>query len=283
MSWQEPQPLLSESEQRAMSDFLMQFAAGDNAFSSQQAVQSMPVQLSPYGMPGQLPQQANPNQLAYASSASLPLQQMSMQNQGPTSIPQNKKRKSSESVQSSLVSSDPSLNQNADSVQDTASSTQRNRKSRKTGQAQSNSPSSPDDISISDEKDTGKKGKKKAKGRELLSEQEKKKNHILSEQKRRQNIRAGFDMLVELVPNLSQLQRSEAVILQKSVEYIKTLLDEKDRVKERVRSLKIMAGELPEGAPEEYSSSDEEDPSKTSTTKIRTYRRTVFNNNKRRK
>ncbi|KAI9137509.1 hypothetical protein BKA69DRAFT_1090041 [Paraphysoderma sedebokerense] len=243
----------------------------------------MPVQLSPYGMPGQLPQQANPSQLAYASSASLPLQQMSMQNQGPTSIPQNKKRKSSESVQSSLVSSDPSLNQNADSTQDTVSSAQRNRKSRKTGQAQSNSPSSPDDISISDEKDTGKKGKKKAKGRELLSEQEKKKNHILSEQKRRQNIRAGFDMLVELVPNLSQLQRSEAVILQKSVEYIKTLLDEKDSVKERVRNLKIMAGELPEGAPEEYSSSDEEDPSKTSTTKIRTYRRTVFNNNKRRK
>ncbi len=50
---------------------------------------------------------------------------------------------------------------------------------------------------------------------ELLTEAEKKANHIASEQKRRQNIRLGFDQLVEIVPTLSQCHRSEALILQK--------------------------------------------------------------------
>ncbi|CAG8544122.1 4029_t:CDS:2 [Diversispora eburnea] len=42
---------------------------------------------------------------------------------------------------------------------------------------------------------------------ELLTEAEKKANHIASEQKRRQNIRLGFDQLVEIVPTLSQCHR----------------------------------------------------------------------------
>lgn len=50
---------------------------------------------------------------------------------------------------------------------------------------------------------------------ELLTEAEKKANHIASEQKRRQNIRLGFDQLIEVVPSLSQGNRSEALILQK--------------------------------------------------------------------
>lgn len=50
---------------------------------------------------------------------------------------------------------------------------------------------------------------------ELLTEAEKKANHIASEQKRRQNIRIGFDSLVEIVPTLSECHRSEALILQK--------------------------------------------------------------------
>ncbi|KAF9419739.1 hypothetical protein BGZ76_004200, partial [Entomortierella beljakovae] len=50
---------------------------------------------------------------------------------------------------------------------------------------------------------------------ELLTDAEKKANHIASEQKRRQNIRFGFDSLVEIVPTLSECHRSEALILQK--------------------------------------------------------------------
>ncbi|KAG9292856.1 hypothetical protein G9A89_016218 [Geosiphon pyriformis] len=78
---------------------------------------------------------------------------------------------------------------------------------------------------------------------ELLTEAEKKANHIASEQKRRQNIRMGFDQLVEIVPTLSQCHRSEALILQKSVEYIQQLLIEKSDLKDRVKSLQATLGD----------------------------------------
>jgi hypothetical protein len=50
---------------------------------------------------------------------------------------------------------------------------------------------------------------------ELLTEAEKKANHIASEQKRRHNIRMGFDCLIDVVPTLNHGNRSEALILQK--------------------------------------------------------------------
>ncbi|KAF0364777.1 helix-loop-helix DNA-binding domain protein [Gigaspora margarita] len=81
---------------------------------------------------------------------------------------------------------------------------------------------------------------------ELLTEAEKKANHIASEQKRRQNIRLGFDQLVEIVPTLSQCHRSEALILQKSVEYIQQLLMQKNELKERVKSLQATLGDAPD-------------------------------------
>lgn len=65
-------------------------------------------------------------------------------------------------------------------------------------------------------KATNSKGKQ-AEADGLLTEEEKKANHIASEQKRRHNIRVGFDQLVQLVPTLNQCHRSEALILQKSV------------------------------------------------------------------
>lgn len=58
---------------------------------------------------------------------------------------------------------------------------------------------------------------------ELLTEDQKKANHIASEQKRRANIRIGFDQLVELVPNLTDCQRSESLILQKCKSKVETL------------------------------------------------------------
>ncbi|KAJ1891667.1 Transcription factor, partial [Coemansia sp. IMI 209127] len=63
---------------------------------------------------------------------------------------------------------------------------------------------------------------------ELLTENEKKANHIASEQKRRQNIRVGYDQLIQIVPTLTPSQRSEALILQKTVEYVKYLLMERE-------------------------------------------------------
>ncbi|RKP04516.1 hypothetical protein THASP1DRAFT_3270, partial [Thamnocephalis sphaerospora] len=69
---------------------------------------------------------------------------------------------------------------------------------------------------------------------ELLTEAEKKANHIASEQKRRRNIRVGFSQLTSVVPTLSQCSRSEALILQKSVEYIRQLAQQRYDLEARV-------------------------------------------------
>ncbi|KAK0730619.1 hypothetical protein B0H67DRAFT_42451 [Lasiosphaeris hirsuta] len=63
-----------------------------------------------------------------------------------------------------------------------------------------------------------------------LTEEEKKQNHIASEKKRRQAIRNGFDRLTELIPGLEGQARSEGVVLRKTVEYIKSELEERNRL-----------------------------------------------------
>ncbi|KAI8388076.1 uncharacterized protein BYT42DRAFT_558864 [Radiomyces spectabilis] len=78
---------------------------------------------------------------------------------------------------------------------------------------------------------------------ELLTEAEKKANHIASEQKRRQNIRLGFDQLIEIVPSLNQGNRSEALILQKSVDHIRHLISVKNDLKAQVRDLQTLLGD----------------------------------------
>lgn len=60
-----------------------------------------------------------------------------------------------------------------------------------------------------------------------LTEQEKKSNHIASEQKRRAAIREGFDRLTELVPGLAGQGRSEGMVLRKTVDYIQQQMQER--------------------------------------------------------
>ncbi|KAI8146147.1 hypothetical protein BJV82DRAFT_576456 [Fennellomyces sp. T-0311] len=81
---------------------------------------------------------------------------------------------------------------------------------------------------------------------ELLSDAQKKANHIASEQKRRANIRIGFDQLVDIVPTLSHCHRSESLILQKSADYIRQLVDTKNSLRERVRELQLALGDVPD-------------------------------------
>ncbi|KAK7606937.1 hypothetical protein JOL62DRAFT_489644, partial [Phyllosticta paracitricarpa] len=54
-----------------------------------------------------------------------------------------------------------------------------------------------------------------------LTEEEKKNNHIASEQKRRQAIRQGFDQLASIVPGMEGQGRSEAVVLEATVKYMR--------------------------------------------------------------
>ncbi|KAI8876543.1 hypothetical protein K501DRAFT_160622, partial [Backusella circina FSU 941] len=59
--------------------------------------------------------------------------------------------------------------------------------------------------------------------KDLLSEDEKRLNHIASEQKRRNTIRSGFKELTEIIPTLKNINNSKSTILFKAVEYIKHL------------------------------------------------------------
>ena len=54
-----------------------------------------------------------------------------------------------------------------------------------------------------------------AQEKQRLTEQEKKNNHIASEQKRRLAIREGFDRLADIVPGLEGQGRSESIVLKK--------------------------------------------------------------------
>lgn len=76
-----------------------------------------------------------------------------------------------------------------------------------------------------------------------LTEQEKKNNHIASEQKRRQAIREGFDRLTELVPGLEGQARSESVVLKKSVDFMRQSLEERKRL---VKEIEELGGSVPD-------------------------------------
>ncbi|KAI9034394.1 hypothetical protein DFJ74DRAFT_17571 [Hyaloraphidium curvatum] len=86
-------------------------------------------------------------------------------------------------------------------------------------------------------------------GRELLTEDQKRQNHIESEKKRRQNIRVGFEQLVDMVPELKAglgkglTIKSEALILQKSHEYIESLKKTRREVQGRILEFREALGE----------------------------------------
>ncbi|KAI8913027.1 hypothetical protein DFJ77DRAFT_466499 [Powellomyces hirtus] len=94
------------------------------------------------------------------------------------------------------------------------------------------------------------KDTKRRNGRELLTEQEKRTNHIVSEQKRRTLIRSGFKALADLVPGATggNLGTSKSVILHNAVGFIRhleygnrTLADQLDRLHKRYE-MKLAAG-----------------------------------------
>lgn len=63
-----------------------------------------------------------------------------------------------------------------------------------------------------------------------LSEKQKKDNHISSEKKRREAIRAGFDKLSTLVPGMEGQARSEAIVLGATVNYMQDEIARKETV-----------------------------------------------------
>lgn len=65
--------------------------------------------------------------------------------------------------------------------------------------------------------------------------------HIHAEQKRRYNIKNGFDMLQSLIPQLNQnpnAKSSKAAMLQKGADYIRQLRTERNQLKEEMDNLR---------------------------------------------
>ncbi len=63
----------------------------------------------------------------------------------------------------------------------------------------------------------------------------------MTEQKRRQAIREGFDRLTELVPGLEGQGRSEGLVLKRTVEYMREQIQERRGLVERIE---VAGGEV---------------------------------------
>ncbi|KAL7313346.1 hypothetical protein PS15m_007106 [Mucor circinelloides] len=75
--------------------------------------------------------------------------------------------------------------------------------------------------------------------RDILTDDEKRVNHIASEQKRRNTIRLGFKELTDIIPTLKNINNSKSTILFKAVEYIKHL-DKRNRgLREKISTLQV--------------------------------------------
>lgn len=84
--------------------------------------------------------------------------------------------------------------------------------------------------------------------REKLTEEQKRRNHILHEQKRRALIKDGFDDLLKLVPDIKDRGLSKSAILLKAAEWLEALTRGNKILCAQARSLDGVAGVVGEGA-----------------------------------
>lgn len=75
--------------------------------------------------------------------------------------------------------------------------------------------------------------------RDLLSDNEKRINHIASEQKRRNTIRLGFKELTDIIPTLKNINNSKSTILFKAVDYVKHLDKRNRTLLEKLSTLQV--------------------------------------------
>ncbi|KAF9430072.1 hypothetical protein BGZ94_008436 [Podila epigama] len=104
--------------------------------------------------------------------------------------------------------------------------------------------------------------------KELLTEEEKRANHIASEQKRRNTIRNGFKDMTELIPDLKDLNSSKSTILFKAVDFIKHLEQRNQILQEKASRLESRLLSQREAADPASSSSSSSSSTSTSTERL---------------
>lgn len=83
-----------------------------------------------------------------------------------------------------------------------------------------------------------------ASGASRLTNDQKKANHIASEAKRREMIREGFDSLASLVPGMEGQGRSEAVVLQATVQFLREQLEEQEQLQRAALARGVSQGDV---------------------------------------
>jgi hypothetical protein len=78
--------------------------------------------------------------------------------------------------------------------------------------------------------------------RENLTEEQKRSNHILSEQKRRNLIRQGFDDLCTLVPGLKGGGFSKSAMLTQAADWLEEILRGNEILKAQLADMKAVNG-----------------------------------------
>ncbi|KAI8339607.1 hypothetical protein BC941DRAFT_420967 [Chlamydoabsidia padenii] len=92
---------------------------------------------------------------------------------------------------------------------------------------------------VTDNKDDQQQQQQRRMSRDLLTEDEKRANHIASEQKRRNTIRTGFKEMTEIIPTLKNFNNSKSTVLFKAVDYIRHLEKRNRGLRDKLNSLQV--------------------------------------------
>lgn len=142
--------------------------------------------------------------------------------------PPRKRRKSK------IVKAESNPDDNED-VEETSTSKAARRRKPKSEHSQTSSPP------VSSEQAGGKRRKSAVHSskaaRENLSEEQKRENHIKSEQKRRTLIKEGFDDLCDMIPGLQSRGLSKSTMLSMTAEYLELLLQGNKELAEQLATL----------------------------------------------
>lgn len=121
-------------------------------------------------------------------------------------------------------------------AEETSSSKASRRRKPKSEQSQASSPPVPSEASGGKRRKSAVNGGSKA-SRENLTDEQKRENHIKSEQKRRTLIKEGFDDLCDLIPGLQSRGLSKSTMLTMAGEYLEQLLDGNKELMEQLEAL----------------------------------------------